>query len=87
MVGGCPQDQRYFKEDIKETKARTRKYILCSSSGECGLCSSENEHDRIMAQRTELFVLARRLQELMLQTVHTCVYHTVLKFDSILICH
>jgi hypothetical protein len=45
-------------------KVRTPKNFLGSKAGEDGSCSLETKHDRRMAQRTKLFVLARILQEL-----------------------
>jgi hypothetical protein len=57
-----------FGEEITETEATTPKTVLGSGPNEDGFCSSETKHDRRTALRQNLFVSARRLQELRSQT-------------------
>jgi hypothetical protein len=63
------QDQSCcFSAKIAGTKARTLKTVLGSSPDEDGFCSLETKHKRRTMRRQNLFVSARRLQELRSQT-------------------
>jgi hypothetical protein len=48
---------------LQEQRSQPQKAALGSSPGEDGFFSLEMKHDRRMAPRSELFVLAGRLQE------------------------
>jgi hypothetical protein len=63
------QDQSclFRRGDLQEQRPQPRKTALTSSPDEDCFSSSETTHDRT-AQRTKLFVSARRLQELRSQT-------------------
>jgi hypothetical protein len=57
-----------FKDKITEIKATTPKTLPWLSPYQDNLSSLETRHDKRMVPRQNLFILARRLQELLSQT-------------------